>query len=446
VKDLAGNLINATSAGRDAFDLALRNLMSLRTTVGGDASRACEVDPTCTMAECLVAYLGLLSSERRDALAAGERLQKFIEQPRALNEREKLHIAAANCLADGDLGGASSTIAAINQTSPRDALAAFVGHQIDFFTGASSQLEARIASLLPHWSDDDPYIGYLWGMHAFGLEELGRYDEAIEAGERALERNCDDAWGIHAVTHVNEMRGTFEDGIDFLQKREHDWQTGTFLNVHLAWHHALFMLEREDWSAALSIYDRLIRGTSSNDIALELLDASSLLWRLHLDEVSVGDRWESLATGWETRLDEPWYVFNDMHAVMAFVGASRESDATEVIRGLEKYVSTPQSNTNWEMTRQIGLPVCRALLHHANGEFRQTALTLEPVLDQLFTFGGSHAQRDVVHRTYIDALVRDGQISAAQTCLQARLSDRPSSVWAKNRLASTQCVDGKTSR
>ena len=37
VKDLAGNAITATAVGRDAYDVALTNLLSFRLSVGDDA-------------------------------------------------------------------------------------------------------------------------------------------------------------------------------------------------------------------------------------------------------------------------------------------------------------------------------------------------------------------------------------------------------------------------
>ena len=435
MRDFAGNPVTATSKAVDLYDKAVRNLLSFRSTVGDDAQQACEADPDAPMPTLLSAYLGLLSSEKIDAQAAGARLLSAQRLRSSANERELLHFHSAQQLADGDLYGASTTITKINLQYPRDALAVFVGHQLDFFTGASKQLESRVSAVLPHWSSSDDYYGYLEGMLAFGLEESGRYEEAIEVGRRAVERHRDDAWGIHAVAHVHEMRGEYDEGIEFLSSLTSHWHEGTFLNVHLAWHHALFLLEREDWSAALALYDRFIRHASSGNIALEMLDAAALLWRLHLEDVEVGNRWKVLADGWAAKQDDPWYVFNDMHAVMAFVAADRRNDALAVIQRLERYVSEGSAGSNWHMTRLVGLPVCRAIVAHSGGDYVGACRELEPVIGSLATFGGSHAQRDVVHRTFIDALMRSGRTSTAKTLLDARIVERPASVWSRRRLA-----------
>jgi hypothetical protein len=159
------------------------------------------------------------------------------------------------------------------------------------------------------------------------------------------------------------------------------------------------------------------------------------LWRLHLEGVDVGPRWHSLADGWAAKRDEPWYVFNDIHAVMAYIGGHRRDDAASVIDTLEQYLQTPSPRSNWEMTKRVGLPVCRALLQHADGDFTTAAATLDPVVEHLALFGGSHAQRDVVLRTHIDALMKSGRNEEARARLETRLVDRPRSMWAKIRLA-----------
>ena len=52
-----------------------------------------------------------------------------------------------------------------------------------------------------------PYYGYLLGMGAFGLEEVGEYAEAEKMGRRAVEIEPRDGWAVHAVAHVMQMQG-----------------------------------------------------------------------------------------------------------------------------------------------------------------------------------------------------------------------------------------------
>ena len=111
-----------------------------------------------------------------------------------------------------------------------------------------------------------------------------------------------------------------------------DWGEGNLFTVHNWWHLALYLLEAGAHGDSLAIYDGHIHNDQSAGVPLEMLDASALLWRLHLDRVDVGGRFGPLADAWATRTaDEPWYVFNDLHAVMALAGSGRTGEASAVI-------------------------------------------------------------------------------------------------------------------
>jgi len=71
---------------------------------------------------------------------------------------------------------------------------------------------------------------------------------------------------------------------------------------------------------------------------MRLLDATALLWRLRLERVDVGERWERVADDWEKRLDgEPgFYTFNDAHAAMAFAATGRGAAPSSLARGMRE--------------------------------------------------------------------------------------------------------------
>jgi len=48
-------------------------------------------------------------------------------------------------------------------------------------------LRDRTAAVLPHWDARDAEYGYVLGMHAFGLEETGDYDRALQAAHESLD-------------------------------------------------------------------------------------------------------------------------------------------------------------------------------------------------------------------------------------------------------------------
>ena len=267
-------------------------------------------------------------------------------------------------------------------------------------------------------------------MQSFGLEESGDYGHAEDAGLSALAVNPDDVWAVHAVVHTYEMQGRVDEGIAFMVSRRDDWGGGNLFKVHNWWHLAIYLLEAGDITGALGIYDAQIHNASSDGVPLEMLDASALLWRLWLDDQDTGDRFPALADAWATRLvDSSWYVFNDVHAVMAMVGAGRVPDADDHVARLERWLSTASPGTNVAMTAEIGLPACRAVVSFSKGRYTEVVDELLPIRRVFQHFGGSHAQRDALARTLLEAALRDQQLDLARALVAERISLRDSSVY-----------------
>src|SRR5262245_31118174 len=200
---------------------------------------------------------------------------------------------------------------------PRDLLALQAGHQLDFFRGDARMLRDRIARALPAWSQQVPGYHAVLGMHAFGLEEMGHYREAEQAGRTAVALETRDGWAQHAVAHVMEMQGRHQDGIAWMQANPDGWSRESFFAIHNWWHLALYHLDIGDLDAVLALFDGPIYGNLSS-VVLDMIDASALLWRLQLRGVDVGERWQALADAWAPVAGAGNYAFNDVHAMMAF--------------------------------------------------------------------------------------------------------------------------------
>lgn len=424
------------------YEKALDHLLFFREAVGEEAGAAVRASPRSVMANVLTAYLGLLGTEENDAAGARESFGAFLRDTdlAGVTPRERMHVAAASSWLAGDLHRAGRVLGEIGVAHPRDALALAVGHQIDFFTGSAELLRDRVGGTLSAWAEDDPHYGHLLGMYAFGLEEAGHYGRAEEVGLEAVERNARDVWGIHAVVHSYEMQGRFADGIRYLDDRMDDWSEGNYLRVHNWWHYALYQLETGRTDRALEIYDAALHHEGSAGVAMELLDASALLWRLHLADAGTGGRWAALADAWAGRRDGAYYVFNDVHAVMAYAGAGRIPEAERLLRDREEWLRsrTGPEVSNAAMTAGIGLPVIRALLAYARGRYGEAVDLLLPLRYRLHAFGGSHAQRDAVQRTLLEAALRADRADVARTLLSELTGLRPVSPYnwrAQARLA-----------
>ncbi|MGP7997226.1 MAG: tetratricopeptide repeat protein [Streptosporangiaceae bacterium] len=434
--DARGLHLTGSAAAVAAYDHALDHLIRFQPEVVDAAGTAVAADPGCAMAAVFAAYLALMSTEEGAVADARAALDGLRAGRAVLLPRERAHLAAATRWAAGDMLGAGEVLSEITVSYPRDLLALFAGHQIDFFTGNAVSLRDRIGRALDGWPDGHPQAGFVHGMYAFGLEECNLYQQSEEAGQRAVEQNPDDVWGIHAVVHTYEMAGRIPDGVRYLRRREAGWTVGNFLNVHNSWHYALYLLQGGDTAGALAVYDRMLHHDGSADVALELLDATALLWRLHLEGTAVGDRWSPLAAAWGQLLAPGYYPFNDMHAVMAFIGNGELDRAGQVVTAQAGVAAHGDpGTTGWAMTAQVGLPVCRSLVHFGRGEYGRVLSELLPVRAQVHTFGGSHAQRDAVERTLLEAAIRAGRLDLAAALVSERLSVREGDTYAWSKRA-----------
>ena len=433
--DARGLALTGSAEAVSWYDRALEHLIRFQSEVVDAAAAAVAADPGCAMARLFCAYLALMSTEESATAGAIDAVDGLRAGADDLLPRERAHLAAAETWIAGDMASAGSLLANISVSYPRDLLALAVGHQIDFFTGDAVNLRDRIGRALGDWHTDDPQLGFVQGMYAFGLEECNLYQQSEEIGQAAVERNRDDVWGIHAVVHTYEMAGRVPDGVRFMRHREADWQAGNFLNVHNSWHYALYLLQAGDTDGALEVYDRMIRHAGSQDVALELLDASALLWRMWLEGTAVGDRWQPLASAWGRIVAPGFYPFNDMHAVMAFIGNGDLDRAEGLVRALDEVVANRADATGWRMTSEIGLPVCRSLTAFARGEYDAVIADLLPIRTRVHHFGGSHAQRDAVERTLLDAAIRAGRHELAAALVSERLSMRECNTYAWSKRA-----------
>lgn len=351
------------------------------------------------------------------------------------NERERAHYAAARRWADGDIAGATEGWGRIAMDHPRDILAIQLGQQGDFFQGQSLMLRDRVLRVAKHWGPDVPGHGFVLGMLAFGHEEAGEYAHAEDLGREAISIEPRDAWAAHAVAHVMEMQGRVPAGLDWIETTRAGWDEDGLLAYHLWWHAGLMQIDRGDAAAALAIHDRHIAAVGLGQ-ALELVDASALLWRLWVLGHNVGSRWGDVADKWALRLSHGISAFNDVHAVMAFAALGRDSEVDAQIATLER--AAAGDGTNAMMARLAGLPAARGFAAFGRGQYATALEHLLEAMPRAAAFGGSHAQRDVLHWTALEAAVRAGDRRAADALVAERVSRKADAVPTRGWLRRVQ--------
>ena len=258
-------------------------------------------------------------------------------------------------------------------------------------------MNERVAAVLPAWSTDLPGYHAVLAMHAFGLEENGRYDEAEASARAALALDPLDARAHHVMAHVFEMTDRAEAGERWLADHAEDWASDTVVATHCWWHRGLFQLALGRPDRALDIYHHHVRAGRSEAVA-DLIDASALLWRIDLAGCDVGARWLDLADAWAPHIDDALLQLQRPARDARLRRRSRLATARDrLVRALRAAYSRPSRHGT--TTRLLGLAACRALAAFGRGDDMLAITLLASLPAQAHRLGGSHAQRDVLHLT-----------------------------------------------
>jgi hypothetical protein len=164
-----------------------------------------------------------------------------------------------------------------------------------------------------------------------------------------------------------------------------------------------------------------------------MIDQSALLWRLALRGVDVGDRWQPLAERWAPHAAAGNYAFNDLHAMIAFASAGR-ADLAARLRDSQRAVLAGNGD-NRAFTAKVGEPATRAVQQFVAGDYATVVTLLRPIRSYAHRFGGSHAQRDLIDLTLIEAALRGGDRSFAAALAAERAAMRPASPQAQRFVA-----------
>jgi tetratricopeptide (TPR) repeat protein len=408
----------------DLLDEAVEQLVSLSGDPAALADEAAALDPQLVLARVLQAYLALYASSASGLERARALVGDLDPWSLETGERELLHVLAVQSWADGEWERAASFLERALLHESRDLLALKVAQDLYFFIGNQRDLRDVVERVFGAWPSDRPGYGYVCGMYAFGLEENGQYEAAGMHARRALEENPRDVWAVHAQAHIFEMEGAQRLGVAFLDHSADDWSSSYFA-THNWWHRALYHLELREVDDALALYDGPIRGTRSSEW-LDVDDAASLLWRLHLFGVDVGDRARALVQDVEGLLDDPVAVFNDWHAVMV----AGLAGAPEVCEQLILVNRSASGGTNRRAIEAAGLQLLEGFAAFASGDAARTLHRLVDIGPKAHVVGGSHAQRDVIDLTLIAAAARSGDVPLAEALLARRLERKPSAKAA----------------
>ncbi|MBE0453396.1 tetratricopeptide repeat protein [Roseovarius autotrophicus] len=348
--------------------------------------------------------------------------------------REMGYVRALGAWLDGRPTETVREMEAILTRWPEDALAMKVSHATRFILGDNKGMRASIEALLPTYDAKNPARGYLFGCHAFALEETGDYGRAETAGRLGLSLAADDAWGLHAVAHVFDMTCNSRAGLSWLEGREAAWTHCNNFRYHVWWHKALMHLDQGEIDAVFHLYDTEMRRDHTDDFR-DISNGASLLSRLELEGIDVGDRWEEMAEICERRTEDACLIFADLHYLLALIGGKRETAIRRLMARLQNDAKRTGSSDMMARMANPGLSAATGLEAFGEGDYKTAFLNLGRARHSMQLAGGSHAQRDVFERLTIDAAIRSGFLDEARSILDERSARRAGRL---DRYASTR--------
>ncbi|KAG8517956.1 Tetratricopeptide repeat protein 38, partial [Galemys pyrenaicus] len=494
--------------------------------IEGCLSKLKAADPTFAMGHAIangLVLVGTGSSVRLDEeLAQAVRTMVQLAQTQSLTPRERLHVAAVETFSKGNFPKACELWEQILRDHPTDMLALKFSHDAYFYLGYQEQMRDSVARVYPFWTADMPLSrcvpldpAYVKGIYSFGLMETNLYDQAWKLAQEALSIDPRDAWSAHTVAHIHEMKAEVQDGLQFMQRSEAHWKVRPagrlraatplrpwgwalgdrdMLACHNYWHWALYLIEKGEYEAALTIYDtHILPSLQASGAMLDVVDSCSMLYRLQMEGVPVGARWEQVLPVTRKHSRDHVLLFNDAHFLMASLGAGAGGTTRELLTTLweaSEYAGagwcsaagggrpastqgaapgaggcwgsgggvrwagapcrrcrlatrSPEENCQLLLARDVGLPLCQALVEAQEGNPDRVVELLLPIRYRIVQIGGSNAQRDVFNQLLIHAALNctsSAHRNVARSLLMERDALKPNSPLTERLLRKAAAV------
>ncbi|MDP5216918.1 tetratricopeptide repeat protein [Ruegeria sp. 2205SS24-7] len=424
-QDVFGQMNSLTRAdSAEAWDGVLLGFLAHAAVTPEHLGKVLTLEPDFALGHAVKGmFLSLLG--RRELMAtAAEALTLAEDAARhgSITLREQKYVEALRLWLNGNQTGAVQTFETVLRDHPDDTLAMKLSHACRFVLGDSQGMRRSIERVMPAYAPDHAGRGYLLGCHAFSLEETGAYEKAEIAGRQALWMVSDDAWGLHAVAHVHDMTGNAKTGLEWLSGREAAWAHCNNFRYHVWWHKALMHLDLGQVDRVMELYDAEIRKDRTDDYR-DISNATSLLMRLELEGVDVGDRWDELANLSASRTEDGCLIFADLHYLLALTG----SDHGEAGARMLARIHADAKRSDCDVSRRMadpGVAAANGLCAFGEGRYGEAFDNLLMARDKMHLAGGSHAQRDVFERLTIDSGLRAGRLDAVELILDDRQAKR----------------------
>jgi hypothetical protein len=428
-QDALGNAVGsdniATLRGIDDFVTGFLAYETKATNV----LAAADADPDSVLANIYAGFTWMFL----EAATAEDHAQLYLDRARsaaaAANPREALLLRQLERWIAGDIPAVQSIGESIVDAFPRD-LASVKLHQYFSFNRGDAPAMLAIARKAEAANADNPH---LLGMLAFGYEQTHQLAEAERAARRALEIKQKEPWAHHALAHVMLSTGRVREGVEFLGEAQRTWvDLNSFMYTHNWWHKALFHISLGDTAAVFDAYDNHVWGIEPT-YSQDQVGAVSLLARMEIAGLDVGDRWQQLAAFLKPRAQDVIQPFLTLQYLYGLARADY-AEADTLLAAVEDKANSSHAfdRVVW---RDVALPAARGVYAHAKRDWSAAVRNLSVAIPRMTEIGGSHAQRDLFGQILLDAHLKLGNWRIAADMLEMRRIWDPDGVPLNRDLA-----------
>lgn len=428
MKDWLGNDVtttdSATLAGVNDFQEGFLGYEAKSANI----LAAADNDPGSAIANAYAAMFYMFLESPDAPKLARPYLDRAEAASKGANRREKMTIASARAWIDGDIPHAIRLAHEVADEFPHDLAIVKAAQYHEFNLGHSAGMLA-IAQKVEEANKD---LCYMHGLLAFGYEQCHLLDLAEVSARRAIEIKRKEPWAHHALAHVLLTQGRIDEGVAFLEDVSETWtDLNSFMVTHNWWHLALNYISLGQYDRALKAYDDHVWGVWK-EYSQDQIGAVSLLLRLELVGVDVGDRWADVAEHLGTRTKDFVQPFLTMQYLygLARAGSPKADELMENLRNFARG-APDHVQTAWQ---NVAVPACEGLLAHARGDHETVVQKMGAAISRIIEIGGSHAQRDLFEQVLLDSVIRTGRYSTAQQMLEMRRGYEPCSVPNNDKL------------
>lgn len=428
-QDALGNAVSGSNAatlrGIDDFVAGFLGYETRATNV----LAAADADPDSVLANVYAGFTWMFL----EAATAEQHAQVYLDRARAAqkaaNPREALLLRQLERWIAGDIPAVQRLGETIVDAFPTD-LASVKLHQYFSFNRGDFPAMLAIVRRTEAANAENPH---LHGMLAFGYEQMHQLADAEREARRALEIKQKEPWAQHALAHVMLSTGRVREGVAFLADAQKTWtDLNSFMYTHNWWHKALFHISLGDSAAVFDAYDHHVWGIEPT-YSQDQVGAVSLLARMEIAGLDVGDRWQALAEYLRPRARDTLQPFLTLQYLYGLARADLD-EAKILMQAVEDKAaaSTAFDRVVW---RDVALPASRGVYAHARRDWAGAACNLGLANPRLTEIGGSHAQRDLFGQLLLDAHLKLGHWGIAAQMLEMRRTWDPDGVPLNRDLA-----------